>query len=58
MESLIKDFQYGFRNLVKRPGYTAIAVITLAASQMLVRKSIRASCTMPPPVRTMNSKET
>src|SRR3989440_9833503 len=30
MESLIKDIQYGFRNLVKRPGYTAIALITLA----------------------------
>jgi len=30
MESLIKDIQYGFRNLVKRPSYTAIAVITLA----------------------------
>ena len=30
MESLIKDIQYGFRNLVKRPSYTVIAVITLA----------------------------
>src|SRR5215471_8095910 len=30
MESLIKDIQYGFRNLVKRPGYTAIALATLA----------------------------
>ena len=30
MESLIKDIRYGFRNLVKRPGYTAIALITLA----------------------------
>jgi len=30
MESLIKDVQYGFRNLVKRPSYTAIALITLA----------------------------
>src|SRR6266404_3238245 len=30
MESLIKDIQYGFRNLVKRPSYTAIALITLA----------------------------
>ena len=30
MQSLIKDIQYGFRNLVKRPGYTAIALITLA----------------------------
>jgi len=30
MESLFKDIQYGFRNLVKRPSYTAIALITLA----------------------------
>lgn len=30
MESIIKDVQYGFRNLVKRPGYTAIALLTLA----------------------------
>jgi len=30
MESLVKDIQYGFRNLVKRPSYTAIALITLA----------------------------
>ncbi len=30
MEPLVKDIQYGFRNLVKRPSYTAIALITLA----------------------------
>ncbi len=30
MRSVIKDIQYGIRNLLKRPGYTAIAVITLA----------------------------
>jgi len=30
MEPLGKDIQYGFRNLVKRPSYTAIALITLA----------------------------
>src|SRR5947207_8307054 len=30
MHSLIKDIQYGLRNLLKRPGYTAIALTTLA----------------------------
>ena len=30
MGSLIKDIQYGVRNLVKRPSYTAIALVTLA----------------------------
>ena len=30
METIIKDIRYGFRSLVKRPGFTALAVITLA----------------------------
>src|ERR1041384_128196 len=30
MESIFKDIRYGFRSLLKRPGFTAIALIALA----------------------------
>ncbi len=30
METLIKDHSYGFRGLLKRKGFAAIAVLTLA----------------------------
>ena len=30
METLLKDISFGFRSLLKRPGFTAVAIITLA----------------------------
>jgi putative ABC transport system permease protein len=30
METLLKDLRYGFRSLIKHPGFTAIVIITLA----------------------------
>jgi hypothetical protein len=35
MKSLTKDIRYGIRSLLKRPGSTAIAVVTLAIGRHL-----------------------
>ena len=31
MDSIIKDIRYGLRSLLKRPAFTAVAVITIAS---------------------------
>ena len=30
METLLKDLRYGIRGLLKRPGFTAVVIVTLA----------------------------
>ena len=30
METLLKDLRYGLRGMAKRPGFSAVAIITLA----------------------------
>ena len=30
METLLRDIRYGIRSLAKRPGFTAVTIITLA----------------------------
>ena len=31
MDSVIKDLRFAFRSLLKRPGFAAVAVVTLAS---------------------------